>query len=570
MAGCRRPPPAPLRMITSFTAHSHFRDLLLLTLAFTLLFGLFLGSRPLSVPDEGRYAEIPREMVQSGDWITQRLNGVKYFEKPALVYWLTAVSISIFGLNEWALRLWPALFALAGCLGVYLAGRRFFGRTAGIFAAVVLGTSLLFYAMSRTLILDMAVSILISLALLCFLAGVSESEPRRRKILLYGFYAASALAMLAKGLIGIVIPAMIIGSWILVMNDWKLLRSIHLPTGLVLFFAIAAPWHFLVQSANREFFDFYFIHEHFQRYLTKVHGRFKPFWFFLPILLAGLLPWSAFLIQAVRAALPRSWKERHLHRETVFLLLWAVLVFLFFSASDSKLIPYILPVFPPLAILIGRYFAGAWENGVAPGLRAGFIALGVLASLLIIAAFVAPRFRPEIDKAALFPGIVLLVAIMLAGAATSWILARRYGNRSVLIAVIATTALFLTAANTLMPAVDTRSIKTIAGELKPMLRPGDDVISYHTYYQDLPVYLERRITVVDWTGELAFGTTVEDTSGWMINDADFWHRWQGRGRVYVVTTRKNYDTLLSAKLGPHQVVAGNTLNIVLRNEGGDR
>ena len=266
------------------------RDIILLTVLTSLFFGLFLGSRPLSVPDEGRYAEIPREMAVTGDWVTPRLNGVKYFEKPPLVYWFTALSIKLFGLSEWSVRLAPALFSLLGCLSVYAAGTIFYGRRAGILSAIVLATSVLYYALSRTLILDMPVTALLSLSLCSFLIGLREPDGWKRRALLYVFYAGCGLTMLTKGLIGIVIPGMIIFVWMLVMNQWSILRSLYLPSGIALFLLVAAPWHILVQRANPEFFQFYFIHEHFERYLTKVHARYKPFWYFIPVLAGGSSP----------------------------------------------------------------------------------------------------------------------------------------------------------------------------------------------------------------------------------------------------------------------------------------
>ena len=147
------------------------RDLIFLTVLGSIFFSFMLGNRPLSVPDEGRYVEISREMVATGDYLTPRLNGVKYFEKPVLFYWLEAFSIRLFGLHEFTLRLWPAVMALLGCFSVAVAGARLFGRLTGILAAAVLATSLLYYALSRAIILDLAVSILLAASLLSFLVG---------------------------------------------------------------------------------------------------------------------------------------------------------------------------------------------------------------------------------------------------------------------------------------------------------------------------------------------------------------------------------------------------------------
>ena len=542
------------------------RDVLALALIIGILFALFLGSRPLSVPDEGRYAEIPREMVVTHDWLTPRLNGVKYFEKPPLVYWFTALSIKLFGLSEWSIRLAPALFALLGCLSLYVTGATLFSRRSGILSAIVLATSVLYYAMSRTLILDMPVTALITFSLCSFLIALRQPVGWKRRALLYVFYAGCGLTMLTKGLIGIVIPGMIIFVWMLAMNQWSILRSLYLPSGSILFLLIAAPWHILVQRANPEFFNFYFIHEHFERYLTKVHGRYKPFWYFIPVLIGGLFPWSAFLVQALRRAFPR-WKDRHLHRETVFLLLWAGLIFLFFSASSSKLAPYILPVFPPLALLIGKYLADAWEQGAIPGFRGAYAGLFPLVLALAAALALLPRFRPEINVSVFRPYSAALIVILLAGVAITWFQYKRHGVQRSLAALIAATSLFLITANTAMPHLDMRSMKDESMELKLLLRPGDEVMSYHTYYQDLPVYLERTITVVEWTGELNFGTTVEDTSGWMINEDEFRRRWNGPNRVFVVTNQENYVKLVNSGLGRYHVVeqSPSPLHVTLLN-----
>ena len=529
------------------------RDIVILIFMIGLFFSLFLGSRPLSVPDEGRYVEIPREMAVTGDWLTPRLNGVKYFEKPPLVYWITALSIKLFGLSEWSARLVPAFFALLGCLSLYTAGTTLFSRRAGILSAIVLATSVLYYALSRTVILDLPVTALLTLSLCAFLIALREPDGWKRRALLYVFYAGCGLTMLTKGLIGVAIPGMIIFFWMLVMNQWRILRSLYLPSGIALFLLIAAPWHILVQRANPEFFNFYFIHEHFERYLSKVHGRYKPFWFFIPVLAGGLFPWSAFLVQAVRRAFPR-WKDRHLHRETVFLLLWAGLIFLFFSASSSKLIPYILPVFPPLALIIGKYLADAWEQGAIPGFHGAYVGLFFLALALAAALALLPRFRPEIDVAVFRPYSVALTVILFASVAITWFQKKRHGVQRSLVALLIGTSLFLVTANTAMPHLDRRSMKDESLLLKPLLRPGDEVMSYRTYYQDLPVYLERTITVVEWTGELDFGTKVEDTSNWMINEDEFWRRWNGPNRVFLVTNKENYVRLVNSGLGHYHIV----------------
>ena len=543
------------------------RDLMILTVLICLFFTFMLGNRPLSVPDEGRYVEISREMTATGNYLTPRLNSVKYFEKPVFFYWLEAFSINLFGLNEFTLRLWPALFALFGCLAVAVAGARLFGRLTGLLGATVLATSLLYYGLSRAIILDMPVSILLTLALLSFLMGTHEAPGLKRRLYLWVFYAFAALSVLTKGLIGIFIPGLVIGAWILLLGEWRMLKTLYIPSGLALFLLIAAPWHIMVGRANPEFFQFYFIHEHFQRYLTKVHGRYKPFWYFMPIVLLGLFPWSAFLVQAIKHNLPSTWRERHEHRDALFLILWAGLVFLFFSSSSSKLAPYILPVFPPLALLVGRYLAAAWDSRDFPGLRTGYLIL-LVASLLLAAAFAGlPYYWPIPAQAQILGVYGYSIALTLAiGGAAAWGLAR-YRNLSwAVVAAAVTSVLFLLQINAVAPRVDVKSVKQLAIELKARLKPGDEVASYHEYYQDLPVYLEQRITVVDWGGELNFGNSVEDTKAWMIDGDTFWQRWQGPATMYVLIRIEEYETLKQLKPSlPLFPIAQDRRNIVLSN-----
>ena len=548
--------------------------MLLLTLILGLLFGWGLGQRALWHPDEGRYVEISREMTVSGDYVTPRLNGVKYFEKPVLFYWLQAGAIKVFGISESAMRLWPAAFALIGCLAVYVAGRKLYDRRTGLIAAAVLATAPLHYFLGRAITLDMALSALLTVALLAFLLGTREPPGRARRNYFWTFYACAALATLTKGLIGMVIPAMVIGAWILILNEWRLLRSIYLPSGLALFLLIAAPWHIAAARANPEFAQFYFIHEHFQRYLSKVHDRYQPAWFFIPVLLAGFYPWTAYLTQAVVKNWPVSWRARHENREGLFLLLWAGLVFAFFSFSDSKLIPYILPILPPLALLVARYLAQHWEAPTSASLRAGTWALLALGFMLALALVFVPESTPDrprvAEYAAVFGGYAwVILGSLLATALVPFGVGFLRRPLWTVVALALTAAVFLGVVDRGFGYLDhKRSVKELALILKSRLQPGDEVMTYREYYQDLPVYLERRITVVDWKGELRFGTEVEDVSGWMIDEAAFRRRWDGPRRAYLLTGRGNYDKLRAEGRGRFQLIAQTGSNVLVTNRMG--
>ncbi|MBI3547181.1 MAG: glycosyltransferase family 39 protein [Gammaproteobacteria bacterium] len=547
------------------------RDIFLLTLALSIFFGWALGQRALWHPDEGRYVEIPREMVQSGDYVTPRLNGVKYFEKPVLFYWLQAGAIKVFGLKEWSMRLWSAIFAIIGCLATYAAGRQLYDRRTGLLACAVLATTPLYYILGRTITLDMTVSVLLTLALFAFLLGTRRAPGAARRNYFWAFYILAALATLTKGLIGIVIPALVIGAWIVILNEWRLLKSIYLPSGLILFLLVAAPWHILAARANPEFAQFYFIHEHFQRYLSKVHDRYQPPWFFVPVLLAGFFPWTAYLVQAFSKAWPLSWRACGENRETLFLLLWAVLPFIFFSLSDSKLIPYIVPILPPLALLTARYLNLHFDLASSRSIRAGTWLLLALAVMLALALIWLPENAPDRPRVAeysqvfgrytwLILGSLMACAIIPFGLSflrrPAWTLGAMAISALIFLRVIDHGFSFLD---------DKRSVKSLALTIKSRLQAGDEVMTYQEYYQDLPVYLERRITIVNWLGELRFGSEVEDTHAWLIDEATFWQRWQNSHRVYLLTGRDNYDKLRAQGRGQLHLLAQTGSNVLLTN-----
>lgn len=574
--------------------HKSFADLLILSFIFAVLFGFKLGERALWSPAEGHYSEIAREMVVSGDYLTPRLTGIKYLEKPPLFYWLESANIKLFGLSEWSLRLWPAVFGTIGCLAVYFAASRLFERRVGLMSSAILATSSLWYVLAHVINLDMAVSTLITCALLSFLVGSVAQPGYKRRFAMWAFFVFSALATLTKGLIGIVIPAMVIGTWVLILGEWNILTRSYLASGVSLFLLIAAPWFVLISQENPDFLRSYLFDEHFQRYLTKPEGPFEQPWAFIPVLLLGMFPWAVFMLQALRHSLRFSWRQRHQHKEVIFLVLWAGLVFLFFSASSYKGISYILPIFPPLAILIGGYLAAAWESHPVSGVPSGSFTLLVVLSLLVIAGVVGPQHYlerysnwPDIqvpraeativstraeygDLSALTPYIHAQSVILIVGAVSALRLGfgNRHAFRSGFLSLTLAWALFLAVLNSSLPLLDQRrSVKALAAVLKSQLHPSDEVASYHAYYGDLPVYLQRPVAVVGWKGNLQFGVEVNERSGgWMTDEASFWKRWNSLATVYMLTEQGTYDKLRSESSFKFRLLAQGLYNVLLSNQ----
>ena len=549
------------------------RDLVFLALLFGALFAWRLGSAPLLNPDEGRYAEVPREMLAGGDWVTPRLDGVPYFEKPPLVYWAVAACEKVLGPSEWSVRLTPALFAVGGILMAYGAARRLYGRDAGFWSAIVLGTSLLYVAMGHLVGLDMAVSVLMSATLFCFVVGVQEPPGWRRRWLFYGLYASAALATLTKGLIGFLITGAVMLLWLVIADQWRRLRPLHLPSGLALFLAIAAPWHVLVAARNPGWAHFYFVYEHWERFFEKGHGRYQPFWFFGPVLLLGLFPWTGFAWSAFRGALAGGWSRRRENATAWFFAIWAAFIFLFFSKSQSKLIPYILPVFPPVAVVVGRWLAETLPLGDAfrrmrTGLRTfGFLA-GLLAAGMCVAVLKPGLIREASQAAELRPYAYVMAAILCVGGVRAMIPRPGEGSaRGALIAMTATFAFLMGVLVLAMPIIDVRSTKDLALAARGIVRPGEPVYCYHAFFHDFTYYRGGTVGLVNYTDELEAQFLAGDARrNLFIDDAEFRREWDGPGRVFAVARIQDAAGLFADPAFHYHILAAGPRRYLLSNQ----
>jgi 4-amino-4-deoxy-L-arabinose transferase-like glycosyltransferase len=544
----------PASPAESDSSASWRRDVAWLALAFAALFFWRLGSAPLANPDEGRYAEIPREMLASGDWVTPRLDGINYFEKPPLMYWIGAASQAAFGRSEWAVRAPLALFGLWGVLLTYAAGRRLYGRDAGWWAAVVLGTSLLYFALTRILVLDLAMAVLMAQALFCFIAGVAEPAGARRRRLFYALYASMALATLTKGLIGFLVTGAVMFLWLLIFNQWRRLRPLYLPTGALLFLAIALPWHLLAAQRNETWFDRYIVYEHFKRFLTPAAGRTGPVWYFVPIVVLGIFPWTGFLWPAVRDAVKGGWARRAENATAWFLLVWSGFVFLFFTKSNSKLAPYILPIFPALAVLVGAWLAARLAEREAAarlkwGLRIFTFVCGLLAAALLVAVFkVGAIIREPAQAEALRPTAVVLAVVLLVGGVMAPWLSRVRSARLGLAVVALTIATFYGVLAGAVGDIQKPGTMALARYVAEHARPGDRVMHYFDFFHDFTYYAQRPVELISGEDqarkhEFSELEIVEDAAaiarGMPIGEAAFRALWTQPARVFVVAKKRD-------------------------------
>lgn len=505
-------------------------------LAVLALYFIPLGSYPLLEADEGRYAEMPREMIESGNFVTPMLNYVKYFEKPVLLYWMNAGSFLAFGQNEFAARFATALCALLGALVTGMLGAYIYGSAAGLLAGIITATSLLYFAIGTINITDMPLSFFITLAMAAFYVGHIE----RNKLWYLVFYAAMALGLLTKGLVAIVLPGGIIFWYIILTRKWHIiLDALYLP-GIILFFVISVPWFWLVCRANSDFFHFFFIQEHFLRYATKMHNRYEPFWFFLPMIPAGLMPWTPFLLSLFsRESVVRSPYHYEKRDANLYLLLWFGVILLFFSLSSSKLIPYIVPCLPPLAILMGADIARMMENEKWHGGAMGWL-LGI--SCLFSAALVGySLLGQEIPSGQTLPIAIKVSAGLLVGPlAAKWFSAPRRNNFPAAIAALCLSAvLFIAGLHGIYNIMgETRSMKAVSEVIIKERAPDETVATFGDLLHGIPFYTKQRVMVVEYPGELEFGSKHEEGKGWFPTSDDFRAQWKG-GRPLILVTRKN-------------------------------
>ncbi|WP_052046105.1 phospholipid carrier-dependent glycosyltransferase [Candidatus Paracaedibacter symbiosus] len=542
------------------------KDILFLSLIISLFFGMFLGTRPLSVPDEGRYTEIPREMVVSGDYVTPRLNGIKYFEKPPLMYWFEAASIKLFGVEEWALRFWPALLGLLTCLATYFVGSKLSSRRTGIFAALILASATLFNIISRLVILDVAVTCFLTTTLYSFLLATRAKTKKEETIYLALFFISSALSVLSKGLIGIVIPGVIIVLWALLTQQYRQILLAFKPWGILLFLAVAAPWHILVSMRNPEFAWFYFVHEHFLRYLTGVHDRTQPLWFFIPFIIFGWFPWTGHFLISLRDSVRDLWQNKTQGPNNLtFLLVWAGFIFTFFSISNSKLIPYITPAFPPLAILIGKTVADIWE-----GRRSDSVILnlsGVVSGLIMITFWIICYFKGMIKAPDFMPNFISLTIILSLFIVMIPLLRKFISVRAAIVGNFVLSLCFLMTVQFSWNKFDIRPAKDLIMKIASVKQPGDKIALIEYYMQDVAPYLNQKINVINYaSGELMFGMEQEDTSSWMITFEDFFQQCQSGQIFYIILSADNFNFFAENELSEFKRIGEQNKYILVTNK----
>jgi len=534
-----------------------------LVVAVALIWFANLEYRTLIKPDEGRYAEIPREMVVSGDWVTPRLNGLKYFEKPPLQYWATATAYTLLGEHQWTSRLWTGLTGFAGILLVWFAGLRLFGREAAGYAALLLSSSLLYVLMGHINTLDMGVTFFLTLGIVGLLLGQAQADTTKQRNWMVSAWAGLALAVLSKGLMGLVLPGAALFIYCVVQRDFGVLKRMHWLPGLAVFFVITVPWFVLVMKANPEFFERFFIYEHYTRFTTKDLGRYQPWYYFIPILLAGALPWTVLMFDTLLRTFRSSGLPDKMFNTQRFLLIWVVFIYVFFSVSGSKLPSYLLPMFPALALLMGRRIAEMRERAlfwqILPAVPVVLVLLGLALNVGKLAdtpnqAELYPHYRAWLVAAAL-----VSLAGLLAGMLLLW-----REKKPVAVIVLALSALL--AAQIGLSGYETvareRSAKHIAEAIRGEVKADVPFYSVLTYEQTLPFYLKHTFTLVQFQDEMAFGIK-QEPQRWIPTLEEFAKVWAAQREALAIMPVYAYAQLQQQGL-EMKIIFEDTQHIVVK------
>jgi 4-amino-4-deoxy-L-arabinose transferase-like glycosyltransferase len=518
-----------------------------------------LGYRDLFDPDEGRYAQIPAAMVATGDWLTPRLNGIKYFEKPALQYWLSAAIFRVAGEGNATARLVPALAGYLAAAFAALLALRLFGARAAMFAFLLCSSSLMWVVMGHLLTLDMLVSSLLFVGMGCLaIAQGCRSDTRRLRNWMLAGWAALALAVLTKGLIGLALPVASVLVYSVWQRDWQIWTHLRLGRGLLLFLLLVAPWFVAVSLENPEFARFFFIHEHWDRYTSGVHNREGPVYYFVPFLLLGLLPWLA----AGLAALLRpacGWRPRNAGQFDPLRLLWSfvVVTFVFFSIGNSKLPAYILPIMPVVAVLAAGKLAQARALGPDRWL------LALLGPLVLLLAFHIDRLADERFALHMWldyrPWLYASGCLLLAAAGAVFVLGRKP------LAACAASSIFCLLAFQSMvwgtqSIAEARSSRLLAHAIARSIPADAPIYTVATFPESAAFYLGRSFRVVHYTGELAFG--LEQEPQLTIRGLDqFLAEWQRTRSAAMIVENEDLEKLFPGRnlgkivyLGPKRTV----------------
>ncbi|KAF0159794.1 MAG: glycosyl transferase family protein [Syntrophaceae bacterium] len=540
-----------------------------------LLYIALLGVMPQMEPDEARYSLIPSAMNETGNYVTPHIKNTIYLEKPPLASWGTAVSFKIFGENDFSARLFTGLCAWGCILLTFFIGRSFRDEKTGLYAAAVLTISVFPFIMGRINILDMPLTFFLCLSIWFGYLSLTSEKKRYRS---YLFYFTCALAFLTKGIIGVAFPFAILVIWLIWVGRWREIGRLISPVGIVILLIVVCPWLYLAHKENADFLWFFFVREHFLRFTTQMHGKTEPFYYFLPIIIGGMLPWLVYLI--------RAWQQKNIKAclfqkdDNKLLVVWFLFIFIFYTVSSSKLAPYIAPVFLPIALFAGRIFRNH-EDELPDllGKRKIFyrMALWIQSTMILIALLLPPILKQYSDPA---KGLVVMtsdywwvyiIPLLIAAALLIFLpdLIARKVRAGWFVTIYLLCCLLL--AGMIFPLNDFlspyRSALVAKDAIARHVPPGQLLYQYRVNFYGIDFYNKIRTPIIEDFGELGDGIAKmpqQERKKYFLSVNDFFEKIEQEKEIYCITQHLDKLTQLRSKYSHVDILWDNGAFYLLR------
>jgi 4-amino-4-deoxy-L-arabinose transferase-like glycosyltransferase len=529
-----------------------------------------LGAAALFEPDEGRNAEKAREILVLNEWVTPHENFHPVLDKPIFYYWIIALAYKLFGVSEWAARL-PSVLAALGCIAlVYRFASARWGRWTALWSVLILLTCVEFFVLARVVIFDMLLTFFVTLSLCAFYEATHAENLKQRRIWFLVMCLGFGVATLIKGLVGVVVPGMVILGYLLLSRQWKAPRSIDAVSGVILFFAIVSPWYLMAEWRNPGYLHYYLWEEHFGRFVTNEFDRAEPWYYFMGVGLIGFMPWSLLLPMFAHHAYRTGWQSKF-GDPSLYLISWVVVPLLFFSISKSKLPHYILPIFPALAMLTAVSMVRVYQE--APGKLQVALSLTwwvqMICSSYLLLGWSLPEILPcQIRFAVGAMPYFIWIYAMLTAAILVYMTRRnpagrpRSQRRLYVVQTLSLCFFLLLIVKMMILISPERSAKAVAEATLPKLAAAAQVVQYDTYLAGLSFYLrsQRPVWLITRDGKertllgnyYAIGKRQAPTTPWgqaIFNLQEFHQLWETANQPLLVVLKEKNLRRFASNLG---------------------